>query len=78
MAVKLLDLAAKLDGAEAGGVIHKLSPSERALLMEALSAIAPLLDHASALDVSPEDMAERRRCAEYFQSAIDLIGASAT
>jgi hypothetical protein len=74
MAVKLLDLAKKLEKAEGAAMSRKISSSDRALLMEALSALAPLLDHPQTVDVAPLEGIERKRCTENIQIAIERLG----
>ena len=75
MAVKLLDLAKKLDETDAAGVKLKVCSSERALLMEAFTTMAPLLEPTQTHDVSPREMAERQRCSDTIRSILEWTGA---
>jgi hypothetical protein len=77
VSVKLLDLATKLDASEVAGSTETFSASERALLMEAFTSMAPLINHAQAFDVSRREMRELEGCAENFRSVIELIGQQA-
>jgi hypothetical protein len=74
MAVRLLDLAKKLEETEGAAMSGKISASDRALLMEALNAMAPLVNHAQAMDVTPLEAIERKRCTDHLKAAIALLG----
>lgn len=73
MAVKLLELANKLDATDGAGLRVKFSASDRAVLMEALSAMEPLVDRPQTSDVSPREMIEREHCAGRLRSVIELL-----
>jgi hypothetical protein len=75
MAVQFLDLAQKLE--ESDGAALKVSSADRALLMETLSAVAPLVDHSGTVDVSALDLTELRRCKDGVQGLIELLGGPA-
>jgi hypothetical protein len=75
MAVRLLDLAKQLEETEGAAMSRKISASDRALLMEALSAMAPLIDRAQTVDVTPLEAMEGKRCTDSFQAAVELLGA---
>jgi hypothetical protein len=74
MAVRLLDLAKKLEETDGAAMIRNISASDRALLMEALSAMSPLIKHAQTVDVTPLEAMERERCTDNFQAAVELLG----
>jgi hypothetical protein len=73
MADKLLELANRLDEAE-GEMSLQFLASERAVLMEALSSMAPLLDLSAKLEVSPREIPEPERCAGTLQELIARSG----
>jgi hypothetical protein len=73
MAENLLELAKKLNQAQ-GGMSLQFLPSERALLMQALSSLAPLLDLSLEREVSPREMPEPERCARSLQELIARSG----
>jgi hypothetical protein len=72
---KMLDLANKLEAATGAGLRLKFSSSDRALLMETLSALAPLIGHAGRASVGPHEIMERKQCAANLESVVALIGA---
>ena len=69
-------MAKKLEETEGAAMIRNISASDRALLMEALSAMAPLVEHVQLVDVPPLEAMERKRCTDNFQAAVALLEGS--
>ena len=78
MTLRLLALARKPEETEGAAMSRNILASDRALLMEALSALAPLIQHAQTLEVTSLKAIERKRCTEHFQAGIELLGGTGT